>query len=385
MHIVHLINGLGPGGAERSLVELLPHYTRAGIESTVVHMRDRDVGFAAEARGLDCELHRLPGDSLRAWIPNFRRYVKRTRPDLVHTSLLDSHLIGRFGAAATEVPVLSSLLNTAYDPSRAKDPNINQLGFRVWRTIDGWTARHLVAHFHAITNAVKESYHETLRIPREKITVVGRGRSRARLGEATPERRRRIRDLLGIGHDRVVLLNVGRQDYQKGQRFLIEAMPEIVAERPDVLLLIAGRPGPETNRLHDTVVKHKLQNHVRFLGHRDDVMDIVAGADLFVFPSLFEGLGGAAIEAMGLGLPIVASDLPVLREVMGEAGVFAAPQDPEALGKQVRTLLRSPDDMKTLGQAARARFAERYELAKTAEEMVALYHDVVARCGSSNS
>lgn len=385
MRIVHVINGLGPGGAERSLVELLPYYHEAGIESIVVHTRDREVGFAAEARGLDCELHRLPGESFRSWIPNARRYLKTVRPDLVHTSLLDSHLIGRLGAARTGIPVLSSLLNTAYDPSRAGDPNINQLGFRVWREIDGFTARHLVTHFHALTNAVKESYYEALRIPREKITVVGRGRSRTRLGEATPERRARIRTLLGIPADRTVLVNVGRQDYQKGQRFLVAAMRRVVEARPDVLLLVAGRPGPETTRLHDTVVAHKLQDHVRFLGHRDDVTDIVAGSDLFVFPSLFEGLGGAVLEAMGLGLPVVASDLPVLREVLGETAAFAAPGQPDAIADRVLRLLADPDRRAALAQATQARFAERYELDRTAEQMVAMYRDVLAQCGSSSS
>ena len=133
------------------------------------------------------------------------------------------------------------------------------------------------------------------------------------------------------------------------------------------------------------MVAHKLQDHVRFLGHRDDVTDIVAGSDLFVFPSLFEGLGGAVLEAMGLGLPVVASDLPVLREVLGETAAFAAPGQPDAIADRVLRLLADPDRRAALAQATQARFAERYELDRTAEQMVAMYRDVLAQCGSSSS
>lgn len=379
MRVLHLIDSLGPGGAERSLIELLPFYREAGIESTVVCLKDHDTGFVEEVRDLGIRLHCLPGNSLRAWIPAFRNYVREEQPDLVHTCLFLADLVGRIAAIGTQVPILSSLVNTSYDPVRARDPNLNRHAFRLVRMVDGFTARHFVTHFHAVTNAVKESYEAALRIPSERITVIERGRARDRLGFATVERRRRVRRSLDVAEERFVLLNVGRHEYQKGQQYLIQAMSDLCVDRPEVLLLIAGSVGAQTRCLELAVSRYGVEDHVRFLGYREDVADLMAAADLFVFPSLFEGIGGAVIEAMGLGLPIIASDIRVLREVLGEdAGVFAAPGSPSAISGRIREVLRQPDRARELGRVASTRFEERFEICKTAVRMVELYREVAS-------
>ena len=378
MKLTYLIEGLGPGGAERSLVELLPHYAAAGIETTIVHLKHRPTGFEAEARGLDCALHRLEGVTMPARIAAFRRYIADEQPDLVHTSLLKAHLIGRMGAWRTGVPVLSSLVNTSYDPVRKSDPNLNQRGFRLVKAVDGFTARHFTAHFHAITHAVKASYVEQLRLDPERITVVERGRSRERLGERTTERRATMRARLDIDPRRPVLVNVGRQEYQKGHRFLVEAMAEVVREHPDVLLLMVGHNGSQTSVIEETVARLGLEPYIQFLGYRDDVTDIVAASDVFVFPSLFEGLGGAVLEAMGLGLPVVASDIPVLREVLGADGYFAAPGAPGALARAVSEAVAHPEEASRRGARGQTRFENLFTIDKTAARMINMYESVAS-------
>lgn len=374
MLVLHVINGFGPGGAERSLVELLPRYHDAGIESVVAHLKDRDVGYEEEARRLNLPLHRLAGASLRTWIPSLRRLIRELRPSLVHTTLLEADLAGRFASVATGVPVLTSLVNTSYDGARKHDPYLNRRAFRLIRHLDGFTARHMTTHFHAITEAVKESYVSALGLQPDRITVVPRGRNRERLGETSADRRARVRNALGIDEASAVLLNVGRQEYQKGQIHLLQAMPRVFACRPDVILLIAGRPGNETGRLEAEVHASGLHDRVHFLGHRSDVTDLMAAADVFVFPSLFEGLGGSAIEAMALGLPVIASDIPVLREVVGErAGLFARPGDPSDLAEVILRMFSFNGEMKTFGAAGVERFCERFDIDATASRMIDLY------------
>lgn len=378
MTVFHLINGLGPGGAERSLVELLPRYRSGGVEAVVVHLKERDIGFQAEAQSLDATVQRLPGRRIREWVPALRGLLKQHRPDLIHTSLFEADQVGRLAAWGTGIPVLTSLVNTTYDASRDGDPLLSRRKFRVVRAMDGFTSRHLTTHFHAITEAVKDSYVGALGLDPARITVIGRGRSRDRLGARTSERRSRVREALGIEADRPVLLNVGRQEYQKGQRYLLEALPALLESYPDVLLLIAGRAGNETPVLEEAVARLGVGERVRFLGHRGDVTDVMAAADVFVFPSLFEGLGGSVIEAMGLGLPVVASDIPVMREVLGEAGTFAAPGDAGALASAVGSVLSDPVEAARRGAAGEARFAERFEIEQTAAQMVELYRRVAA-------
>src|SRR5205823_1865576 len=105
------------------------------------------------------------------------------------------------------------------------------------------------------------------------------------------------------------------QERQKAQWALLEAVPRLVERQPDVVVLVAGREGNATSELALRMRDPIVRAHVRVLGHRADVPDLLAASDVFAFPSIFEGLGGSVIEAMALGLPIVASDLSALREV----------------------------------------------------------------------
>ncbi len=139
----------------------------------------------------------------------------------------------------------------------------------------------------------------------DRITVVKRGRDSDRLGRRTPERTPAARAMLGIPETAEVVVTVGRQEYQKGHRYLIEAFAGVVASRPDARLLIAGREGHSTAALQSLINELDLNSVVTLLGHRSDVPEVLAASELFVFPSLYEGLGGALIEALALGLPVV--------------------------------------------------------------------------------
>jgi glycosyltransferase involved in cell wall biosynthesis len=348
-----VINSLGAGGAERSLADLLPLLSQRGIRPVVACFKSLDVGFENEVRTAGTEVVILPGKGLPGHIRRLRRLIRRERPSLVYTALFDAHIAGRIAAVGTGVPVLSNLTNVAYDPARYADPNVNARKLRILRVIDGWTARHLTTHFHAVSGAVKESAVEHLGIDPEDVTVVYRGRGRGRLGMPGEERRRRVRDSLGIDPAAPVLITVGRREYQKGQRHLIAAIPELRGGYPDLVVLLVGRDGHASQELHDLAQNLDVAETVRFLGHRSDVGDLLAAADIFVFPSVYEGLGGASIEALAMALPLVASDIPALREVVapGENGLLVPPADPAALVGAIAALLADP--------ALRRRYGER--------------------------
>lgn len=387
MKLMQVINGLGAGGAERSLAELLPFYLAAGIDTTVVCIYGQATGVEQYVRSLDCRVEILSKHSRLDLVRPVRKLIRDVRPDLVHTTLYYSHVIGRFAAARTGVPVLSSLVNTPYEPERAGDPNLNRAGFRMVRAIDGWTARHLTAHFHAITHAVRDSYIARLGLRPERITVVERGRAATRLGEPGEERKRRVRGSLGIAADAEVLINVGRQVYQKGQTDLLEAFARLVERRPGTVLLIAGREGERTQVLREAQARLGLGDRVRFLGFRTDVADLLAASDLFVFPSLYEGLGGGVIEAMALGLPVIASDIPALREVVdaGVTGELVEPGSPVALASAIEAMLDDPARRAACAERAMERFRERFTIERSAARMIEMYRAVVARAGRATA
>jgi glycosyltransferase involved in cell wall biosynthesis len=373
MRMVCVIDGLGFGGAERSLAELLPGLSSAGIEPVVACLRRREGGVEDDVLAQGFDVRFLPARA-PARVRALRQLIRETSPALVQTTLAAATLTGRFAAAGTGVPVLTSLVNQSYTPERMADPHVKATAVRALRAVDGWSARHLTAHFHAITEAVKAWAVATLRVPADRITVIERGRDPERLGEAGTERRVRVRQHLGLAPDAPVIVAVGRQEFQKGHRFLLEAMPSILSTHPKAVLLMAGRRGEETEHLERLAGRPPLDGAVRFLGHRDDLPDVLAAADLFAFPSLWEGLGGAVLEAMALSLPIVASRLDPVAEVVedGRCAVLVPPRDPPALAAAISSVLADRDLATGLGSRGREIFLRRFTLERSTERMIAL-------------
>jgi len=376
--VLFVIPGLSGGGTERSLRELVGTLVRRDIDVSIVYMVQRPTDDVAQLERAGARLHLVPKRRLGTHVLGIRRVITRERPDIVHTSLFEADIAGR--VAAWRAPggrrvVLSSIVNTSYDPARLDDPNVPEWKLRGVRMIDGWTARHLTDHFHAVSHAVKDSAVEALVIDSERVTVIERGRDPARLGEPSPERRTRSRDALGLEQDAQVIVTVGRQEFQKGHVHLVRAFDDVAATRPGVELLIVGRNGNHTAPLEARVQRSRFRDRIKTLGHRDDVADILAGADLFVLPSIYEGFPGAAIEAMALGLPVVASNVPTLREVVddGCSGLLVPPRDPVQLAEAMGRVLDDPTLARRLGERGRELFLERLTADQSHRRMIELY------------
>lgn len=378
--VVHVIDSLGGGGgAEHALRLQLPELARRGVDSTVVSLRARSGPLLDVVRAEGTPVHVLDGVGRTAGVRELRRHIQAFRPDLVHATLFNSCLASRLGTPRG-LPLLNSLVSTSYARVR-----VDRLSDTKWkraavRVVDATTARR-VDWFHAITWAVAAHAHDALRIPMERITVIPRGRSRAAMGERSPERRARVRRELGIGDSVPIVLNVGRQEPPKAQASLIRAFRDVRQVVPHAVLLMVGREGGSTGEIQQAIREGGADRHVRVLGYRTDVADILAASDLFVFPSWYEGLGSALIEAMAMKLPVVASDIPAIREVLdkGRAGVLVPPGDRERLAEAIVTLLQEPADRARLGERGYRRFIDHYELGHVVDQTIALYESVAAR------
>ena len=377
LKVLFVIDGLGQGGSERSLAELLPCTKSNRIDAALVCLYRRKQGVQEQVIEQGFDVRFLQKKGMIGRILELRRIIKKEKPDVVHTTLFESNVIGRL-AAWRCAPVMSSLVNTPYSDVRYRDPGISAWRLKVVQMIDSWTSRHLTAHFHAVSETAKLAACETLHLPAHRVTVVERGRNTARLGKPGADRASRMRAMLGLTADDQVLLNVGRHEYQKGQGFLIEAVARLIPKFPRLVLMIAGREGTNSEHLLRINAKTGVNGAVRFLGHRDDVPDILAAADLFVFPSLYEGLPGAVIEAMALGLPIVGSNIGPLREVIEpeKNGILVKPGSPEELAGAIEKLLNDSDKRLCFGKRSREIFEERFTLERSAARMMELYHQV---------
>jgi glycosyltransferase involved in cell wall biosynthesis len=377
MRVLHIINSLGAGGAERSLAEMLPLFTAAGVASEVACFTRAPEGVHERVEGAGVRVHVVGAGRLAA-IPRLRRVIRQWDPDIVHTTIYEADVLGRLAAVATRTKVLTSLVNTTYDGVREADSAISPRKFAAAKAIDKVTARRLTDHFHAISGAVKDSAVRNLGISPERVTVVERGRDLTRLGRPSPPRRRSVRQQLDIAQDAEVVINVGRQEPQKDQTSLIEAISRLASERDGLVLLQVGREGKATPQLRRRVDELNLSGRVRFLGHRVDVGDLLAAADVFAFPSIYEGLGGSVLEAMAMRMPIVVSEAPALTEVVeyGRGASVVPFRDPAALARAIGHLLDHPEEAAAMAERAQQVFFERFTLERSVERMVALYHHV---------
>lgn len=378
LEVLQVVDGLWVGGTERSLVEMLPRFEAHGIDVRIACLRRREEGVEGEVP--PNRLLLVSGEGLAGQARSLRRLLRRDRPALVHSSLFRANMVTRLAAAGTGIPVLNSLVNDSYGPDRLRDPRIRPWRLRAVQLVDAVSGRLLADHFHAVSETVAEAARRRLRVPVRRLTVVRRGRDPHRLGEPSKERRLRARRALGILESAPVVVNVGRQEFQKGQEHLLRAAAGLRARHAGLVVLLAGRAGAATPHLETLAGELDLAATVRFLGHRSDVPEILAAADVFAFPSLYEGLPGAVIEAMALGLPVVAADIGPVREIVEPeaSALLVPPGDAEALAAALDTILSDPARAATLGRRGRDRFLEHLTLEGSARAMAALYRNLAA-------
>lgn len=369
--MLYAINGLGTGGAERSLAELVAPLRQNGVQIHIACLEHRSAGVEADlVRNTDVD---FVGPGLLRAGRELRRLMRSTNPDVVHTTIFESDILGRLASIGTGIPVVSSVVNTSYEVPAGPHPDASAVKLRVVRSIDGFTARHFVSRFHTLTEASAASAARSLGIPAELIDVIPRGRDTTRLGRRTMERRTDVRTRLGLSNSQPMLLSVGRREHQKGQIHAIEAMPEILKHHPEAVLIVAGRDGAASSRLSDAVTSAGVEEHALFLGHRDDVPNLMSAADVLLFPSLYEGFGGTLIEAMALELPIIATDIPTLREVTSEAAILTPLASSSELAEAAIQLLDDPPLADEMRSAGMRRFQENFTLDAVADQMAGFY------------
>ncbi len=373
MRVLAVIDSLEQGGAERSLVDLVPHLARLGVQVDIATVRDP--GFLAdEAARSGAEVIGLGGRGRPDTVRRLRALVASRRPDLVHTSLYEANVAGRIAGASARVPVVSSLVNTPYDPEHLHGEGVAAAKVRAAQAVDAATAR-LVTRFHATSREVATVMRRRLALGTIPVEVVPRGRDPLALGEPSPERRAHVRRSLGLTDHDWCVLAVARHEPAKGLDVLLGAatrLPAALADR--TVVLVAGRDGRSTAALRSSIAAAGPAPQVRLLGARDDVPDLLAACDVMAMSSRREGYPGAAIEAMALAVPIVATAVPGTVEALGPGvGVIVPIDDAGALAAGLASVAAHPAAAAARARVGRARFLERSTTAAVAAAMAGLY------------
>lgn len=226
------------------------------------------------------------------------------------------------------------------------------------------------ATVHTPSEFVAGEVREHFRVPDDRVVAIHSGIPAVRHGD--PARGARL-----AGTDRYVLA-LGTVEPRKNLTTLVRAFDRVAAGDPDLRLVIAGPPGWDAPRVQSAIDSIAARERVVQTGFvRDtDRADLLAGAAVFAYPSVYEGFGFPPLEAMVCGVPVVAGDAGALPEVLGDAAVFVEPHDVDALADAIAALV-DPDAPGRAALIARGtERAGRYDWATTAERMVALYRSV---------
>jgi glycosyltransferase involved in cell wall biosynthesis len=372
--ILFLIETLAHGGAEHQLVETVKMLDRTRFEPVVCHFRAPDY-LAEDLRRAGIRVLNLEVPPGKPRWPELTwklvQLAKAERPALIHTSLLEADVLGGVAGLASQTPVVSTLCNIAGDRVRLADnPYNNWVKFAATNVLWAGSLRAFHRHSIAISRAVRDSAVSTFGMRSDKMSVIYRGIEPSRPIPREPE----VRNSLGFGGAAPFLLAIGRLAPQKGLKYLIAALPAVVRAHPRARLAIVGE-GWLKPQLEEQARTLGVSEHVSFLGKRGDVSALLAACDVFVFPSLFEGLGVSLLEASYAGCACISTNTGPIPEIVtdGETGLLVPPGDSAALAAAIIRLAQQPEYAQQLGEAARARSLERFMLVDKVKQLEELY------------
>lgn len=348
--VVCFTDSAGFAGAERALLSLLEGLDNQRWHATLAHHNAPGVQpLVASAERLGVETWAVPemphGLTGVRRIPEFARALRRRKPDIFHVHL--TWPLGAknalLGAIASRVPAVVVTVQLYMDVPVA-------LGMRVQQRFIG----------RSVDRILPVSRHNAIRLeallgwPRTKMEVIHNAVDVAAF-DRTPDRA--LRQAIGGPEEGPMVLVVARLDPQKGHRHLLAAAREI----PDAVFVFAG-DGPLRPALEAMACDLGLRERVRFLGERSDVADLLAACDVFVLPSLYEGLPISVLEAMAARRPVIATAIGGTDEAVddGETGLLVPPADPTSLAAALRRVLADGELRARMGQAGHARVVERF-------------------------
>jgi glycosyltransferase involved in cell wall biosynthesis len=364
IRIAYVIDNLRREGTQTALINLIEGLVPRGYECRVYCLNNAHPAIVGqlESAGARVVVYGKWQTLTLVGLARLFAELLRWRPHIIQTQLFASDISGRVLGALSGVPVrLSSIrgINRNKRPwqlvcDRLTVPLVQAVTFNSSAAVP----------FAQAFEGVRP--HQVVHIP-NGIAFVPHDRASARAA---------LQDELSIPPERVLLGSVGRLEPVKGHVYLVDAFAQIAADLPHSVLLIAGE-GSQRAALEAAAARHLLGERVRFLGLRGDVPRLLAALDLYVHPSLHEGMPNAVMEAMAAGCPIVASEVGGIPELLvdGESGWLVAPQDSAALAAALRYALTHEAEARRVGAAAARRVAERFSL----NAMVQSYDDLYRR------
>jgi glycosyltransferase involved in cell wall biosynthesis len=367
--LLHVIDHLGSGGAQEVVGHLLTYGNRRLFQPEVVALHG--FGHYYELfRSWGVPVYSLaPQENAGPAIPliwgRLFRLLRRRRYDLVHCHLQGANLLATPLAALCRVPVRFTHDHTC-DDRRGR--------YRVWRGLDR-LANRLTHHLITTSASIREFLCREEKIPAHKVSVIYNGLDQARwIPETGPQEREAWRSFYGLAPGAPAVGGVGRLHYQKNFPLFLEVAEAVSRRFPQAVFLIAGE-GPDRVLLEELSRRLGIAPKVRFLGFVKEMREFYLALDLLLFPTRFEGTCLTTLEALAMGVPVVASRVDGIGEILadGKDGLLIPPEAKEFFVAGVIRLLEDRALARRLARAGQKKVRRHFSAEAMVRQVEALY------------
>jgi sugar transferase (PEP-CTERM/EpsH1 system associated) len=368
--ILHVIDSLDVGGMERVVIDVANGLDPARFEQIVccLSRRGEAAGFLRE--GVRC-LDLGKGAKADHLMPlKIAQVIRREKPDIVHSQSWS-------GVDTAIARLMTPGVKLVHSEHGRHVPYVQAESWK--RRIARRCLYHLADSVFAISGEVREFYCRETGFPVERMAVIPNGIDVRRIDEAITDG---VREGLGIAKDDFVIGTVARLDATKDPLTLVRAFAKLRREQPDstLKLLIVG-DGSERTHLETFVAEQGLNGAVVFTGLRHDVPRLLGAMNVFALSSLSEGMPITVLEAMAARLPVVATNVGALPELVeeGSTGFLTAPQDAEAMANRLARVSQNPEMASSFGSRARQKVEREFSLDQILRRYADLYAAVVGQ------
>ncbi len=365
MKILFLTTHMNTGGITSYLLTLSGGLVKAGHQVVVVSSGGDCVAALERVGGrhyqFDIKVKSEAHPKLWLALPKLLDVVKREQINIIHAQTRVTQVIGEFISALTKVPMLSTC-HGFFRP-------------RFFRRILPCWGRSVIA----ISRPVEEHLLKDFHLPQAKVCFIPNGIEVAQFKFTTPQERQLKRQQWRITADPVIGI-IARLSVVKGIDTLLRAMPLVLASLPTAQLMIVGE-GPDKARLQGIAEELGLSLHVRFDSIVNQTADILGAFDVFVMPSLQEGLGLSVMEAQAAGIAVIASNVGGLPDLVkdGHTGFLVKPADAQALAQAIVRMLNNPAQAQLMAKQARIQVETNFDSKEMTLQVIKLYEEYT-RC-----
>lgn len=368
IRVAVVIDSLKVGGAQKLIAAFASSAASHGISPVIVTLREDGAPFLLDSiHSAGIRVISLPAVSLFSLhrLQQLEELFKEEKVDLVQTHLVYSNILGTLAAHRAGVPVIATLHSSSVRGGWKS---------KVLKSIENYCLRQYATRILAVGNVVAEfnsgNYGE------RPINVIPNGIPRLQI-PADQERKRLRKEITG-DHSGSLIITVGRFSRAKGYEDMIEAF-HLLSQRAHKPKLLMVGAGGNIDSIREQIEDLKLNQSVILAGERDDVHHLLALSDVYASSSHREGLPLAVLEAMMVGLPVVATSVGDIPNVVTEeTGVVVPPHRPELLAAALEDLLQNPEKRQAMGQAAHRRAVNEYSVDAWMKRHLDLYREVLS-------